>query len=71
MNDITALLMKEQRCAEMAEKVMKRLREELERKSLKLSVSASGKEGKSKIIASCGFLVEGLRQCSIEEGVAW
>ena len=53
----------------MAKKVMKRLREEVERKSLKLSISANGKEGKSKIIASCGFLVEGPRQCS-KEGVA-
>ena len=55
---------------EMAKKVMKRPREEVERKSLKLSASANGKEGKSKIIASCGFLVEGLRQCSKEERVA-
>ena len=42
---------------------------ELERKGLKLSVTEDGKEGKSKMIASCGFLEEKLRECSKEEGV--
>ena len=40
----------------MAKNVMKRLTEEVEKKSLKLSVNESGKEGKGKMIASCGFL---------------
>ena len=53
----------------MAKKVMKRLREEVEKKDLKLSVSKNGKEGKSQMIASCGFLEDELRQCSKEEGV--
>ena len=32
----------------MAKKVMKRLREEVEKKGIKLSVNKNGKEGKSK-----------------------
>ena len=55
--------------AEMAKKVMKKLTEEVEKKGLKLSVTENGKEGRSKMIASCGFLVEELRQFSKEEGV--
>ena len=35
---------------------------------LKHSVNENGKEGKRKMIASCGFLVEELRQCSKEGG---
>ena len=55
--------------AEMAKKLMKKLEEEVENKGLKLSVTENGKEGKSKMIASCGFLKDELRQCSKEEGV--
>ena len=33
-----------------------------------MSVNENGKEGKSKMIASCGFLEDELRQCSKEEG---
>ena len=55
--------------AEMAKKVMKKLKEEVNRNVLKLSVTEDGMEGKSKMIASCGFMVEELRQCSKEEGV--
>ena len=51
--------------AEMAKKVMN---EEVEKKWLKLSVTEDGKEGKSKMIASCGFLENELRQFS-REGV--
>ena len=47
--DITALLMGENReVAEMAKKVMKKLKEEVERKGLKLAVTANGKEGKAR-----------------------
>ena len=53
----------------MAKTVMKRLREEVEKKGLKLSVTEHCKEGKSKMIASCGFLENELRQFSKEEGV--
>ena len=57
VDDITALLRRKNKAAaEMAKKVMKILKEEVERKGLKLSVTGDGKEGKSKIIASCGFL---------------
>ena len=52
----------------MARKVMKKLKEEVERKGLKLSVTEDGKEGKSKMIASCGFLENELRQFSREKG---
>ena len=70
VDDNTALLSgKNKVLAEMAKKVMKRLREEVEKKGLKLSVNENGKDGKSNMIASCRFLEEELRQCSKEEGV--
>ena len=55
--------------SEMAKKVMKKLEEEIEKKGLKLSVNETGKEGKSKMIASCGFLENELSQFSKEERV--
>ena len=65
MNDITALPKGENReVAEMA----KKLKEVVERKGLKLSVTENGKEGKSKTIASCDFLDNELGQYS-EDGV--
>ena len=48
---------------------MKKRKEEVEKKGLKSSVTENGKEGRSKMIASCGFLEEELRQFSREEGV--
>ena len=70
VDDITALMMgRNMEVAEMAKKVMKRLREEVENKGLKLSANENGKEGKSKMIASCGFLEEELQQCSKKGGV--
>ena len=70
VDDITAPLMgKNREVAEMAKKVMKKLKEEIEKKGLKLSVTENGKEGKSKMIASCGFLEDELRQYSKAEGV--
>ena len=48
---------------------MKKLKEEVEKKDLKLSVTENGKEGKSKMVASCGFLENELSQFSKEEGV--
>ena len=59
---------KNKELAEMAKKVMKKLKEAVEKKGLKLSVTESGKEGKSKMTASRGFLEDELRQCS-KEGV--
>ena len=52
--------------SEMARKVMREFQEEVEEKGLKLSITETGKEGKSKMIASCGYLEEKLRQCSKE-----
>ena len=55
VDDITALVKgKNKEVAEMAKKVMKELKEEVEKKGLKLSVTENGKEGRSKMIASCG-----------------
>ena len=48
---------------------MKKLKEEVEKQGLKLSVNENGKEGKSKMIASCVFLENELSQFSKEEGV--
>ena len=58
---------KNREVAEMAKTVMKKLKEEVERKGLNLSVTEYGKEGKSKLIASCGFLEDELRQYSKEK----
>ena len=38
--------------------MMKKLKEEVEKKGLKLSVTDNGKEGKSKMVASCRYLEE-------------
>ena len=43
----------------MAMKVMKKLKGEVEKKGFTLSVTENGKEGDSKMIASCGFLERG------------
>ena len=53
----------------MAKKKMKKLKEEFEKKGLKLLVTENGNEGKSEMIASCGFLENELRQFSREEVV--
>ena len=71
VDDITALVT----CtngdvAKMAKKKgNEKLIEEVERKGLKLSVTENGKQGKRKMIASCGFLENELSQFSKEEGV--
>ena len=70
VDDITALVKgRNKEVADMAKKVMKKLKEEVEKKGLKFSVTENGKEGKSKMIASCGFLEIELSQFSKEEGV--
>ena len=46
---------------------MKKLKEEVEKKGLNLSVTENGKEGKSKMIASCGFPENELSKFCIEE----
>ena len=69
VDGITVLLKEKNKVVvEMAKKVMTKLREGVERTGLKLSVTEDGKDGKSKMIASCGFLENELRQCS-REGV--
>ena len=70
MDDISALLKgRNKELVEIAKKVMKKLKDEVEKKGIKLSVNENGKEGKNKMIVSCGFLEDELRQCSKEEGV--
>ena len=72
MDDITALLMGTNReVAAMAKEGMKKLKEEIEKKGLKLSVNENGKEGRSKMIASCGFFENELSQFSKEGGKEW
>ena len=59
VDDITALLMgKNSVVAEMAKQVMKKLKEEVKKKGLNMSVNENGKEGRSKIIASLPLLGE-------------
>ena len=68
VDDITALPKgKHREVAEKAKKVMKKLKEEVEKKGIKLSVTENGKEGKSKMIASCGFLEDELRQYAVKK----
>ena len=61
-----ALMEKNKLVAEIAEKVMKKLKEEVEKKGLEWSVTENGKEGKNKMIVSCGFLKDEMLQCSKE-----
>ena len=70
MDDITALLMRNVR---KSRKWQKKIFEKVDRRSgekgVKLSVTETGRQGKSKMIASCGFLENELSQFSKEEGV--
>ena len=50
----------------MAEKVLKRLKREVEEK---LSITEGGKEGKSKVITSSRYLEERFWECSKRGGV--
>ena len=69
MGDTALVKGKNKKVTEMAKNVMKKLKEEVENKCVRLSVTENGKEGKSKMIALCGFLENDLRQVSKEEGV--
>ena len=51
----------------MAKKVMKKLKKRWRGKGLKMSVTEGGEGGKSKMIASCGFLENELRQADSVE----
>ena len=70
VDEITALVKgKNQEVVEMANKGHgKAGRRSGEKKGIKLSVTENGKEGKSKMVASCGFLENELSQFS-KEGV--
>ena len=55
VDEITALAKgKNKEVSKMAKKVMKKLKEEVEKKGFTLSVTENVKEGKSNMIASCG-----------------
>ena len=70
VDDITALLKgRIKEVAEMAKKVIRKLKEEVGEKAYTVSVIENGEEGKSKMIASCGYLERNLRECSKEERV--
>ena len=65
MDDITAQVKgRNEEVAVMAKEVMKKLKEEVDKNGLKMSVTENGKEGMSKMIASCGFLEIELRHFS-------
>ena len=49
---------KNKEVAEMAKKVIRKLKEEVEKKGLKLSTTEKGKKGKRKMTASCVSLEE-------------
>ena len=55
--------------AEVVKHEMKKLKKKWRKKGLELSVTENGKEGKSKMIASCLFLENELSQISKEQGV--
>ena len=57
VDDITSFM--EGRIKELpgiAEKVLKAMRLEVEEKSLKLSITEAGRDGKCNVVASCGCL---------------
>ena len=70
VDDITALLKRRNKeLVEMAERVLKKSKNEVEEKGLKPSITEGGKEGKSKAMTSCKYLEERFQQCSKREGV--
>ena len=55
----------------MADKVLKKLKMEVEEKSKKLSITEGGKEGKSKATTSCKYLEEKFQKCSKKKELHW
>ena len=53
----------------MAEKVLKSIKRQVEKMGFKLSNTEGRKEGKRKVIASCGYLEEIFKECSKKAGV--
>ena len=45
------------------------MKKEVEQQGLKLSITAGGTEGESKVVTSCKYLEEEWRECSTREGV--
>ena len=71
MADITAFTnWRNKELVEMAEKVLKKLKMEVEERGLKLSIAEGEKEGTNKAITSCRYLEERFQECSRKEGVA-
>ena len=69
MDDIPAFMNgRNKEFVDLAEKVLEKLKIERKEKGLKLSITQGGKEGKNKVITSCGYLKERFRKCS-EKGV--
>ena len=65
VDDITAFLKRRNKeLVEMAKKVLKNSKKEVEEKGLKPSITEGGKEGKSKAITSCKYLEERFQHCS-------
>ena len=52
----------------IAGKVVRSISREVEEKDFRLSITEGGKEGKSKVIASCSDLEEKLQECTKREG---
>ena len=69
VDDVTAFLnWRNKELVEMAEKVLNKLKREIEAKGFKLSITEGEKEGKSKAITSCTFLEERFQECSKTDG---
>ena len=65
MDDITALMdRRNKKLVETEEKVLKKLKGEVEEKGLKLSNTEGGKEGKRKVITSWKYSEEKFQECS-------
>ena len=70
MDDITALLKRRNKeFAELAERVLEKLKKEVEKKGLELPITEGSKEDKNKVIAPCRYLEEKLREGSKRKGV--
>ena len=54
---------------DVAEKVLKKMKTEVEEKGLRFSITEGGKEGKSKVITSCRFWEESFQKRSEEQVV--
>ena len=61
VDDITAVMETQNgELTQIAEKVMRTIKRQIEKKGLELSITQGGKEGKSRAIVSCGSVEEEL-----------